>query len=1627
MFLNRRRVMGSIGLPADSKLSIAGPSVLNAESTTYKAICNSNVLSKGTWSIISGSQYGTISNTGLLTLNSTANESEIIIQCAYRGLTDQKTITATYVSGTSSQTTTETSVDPTTGQTIEIVTTVITDSSGNTTTNITELVQNQDGSSTTIITDITESQDGSGTLNSIITNYDELGDLESYTTQTRITNSDTSYTGTSISYNEDGDPTDKINIAGDTSGNVNTQNIVYDENGNEIVTRYNIDTSNNPNGTKNYNQDGVDTEYYAFDLTHGFILDFDFVIDFTNQPAGQSENHHNILTMKRDNPSPWYGFQLRQSSTNKYVQLGTQFSTGSNVNTQLTPSVSISTNIKEYNLQIVYDPNASTNRFVCTDMTSGNILYQNNGVFPDIEELKYLTVTIGYSTQADGTHYRYSNIDVKNFNIRRIPLVATPAIACDGENITLTCGTVGAEIYYRLNQLGTYRLYTESIPILSDTLVEAYAELNRERSGTAIETCYYDNGISRPTISCDGEIVTIDCATPSVDIYYRLDRTGNFTIYTDAIPISADTVVEAYAELNGERSVTVTENCTYSPIVLDNPVILCSGDTITISCATVGANIYYKLNQTGNYALYTAPISILTDTFVEAYSQLSGHVSSVVSEACIYNPVHHYENDYLTFRIKTTGRLYWRANGSLTRDIQYSLNDGAWTTITSAATPPTITVAVGDLVRFKGTNQSYATSKTAYSGFGQGEAGTSGQATYDNDAPELDIEGNIMSLIYGDNFTEQTTFNGGTYNFCSMFKKLKVISAEHLILPALSLTQYCYRAMFSWDTYLEKAPALPATTLVKGVYWYMFESTAITTAPELPATTLVAECYGSMFINCSSLNYITCMATSGFTTSNCKQNWVQGVASSGTFVKSADVTTTTWTRGNSGIPTNWLVYDDVPIMSPEITYDGFDTITISCATQGAVIYYRLSVEDTYAVYSTPITITADALVEAYAEFGGQTSHTVSKPCDYVSNVPIEASNRDLKTWSYSGSTITTPYSINAIDGHSSSYAKGTFNFETSFSLRQAQPAYLWFQHADQSASVYVDDTLVEKHWGGYTAFFVDISNYVHTGSNNVKVAIKNNEGNSLAPAAGDFNFNATLGNVRLLTSDVLPATKYGYDGFHVTSNVTSSSATVYVKTSVPTGASVVCTIDDGTYHWTDTQVSDGSEMTFTTIITNPHLWNGTADPHLYNITLEIYKNNELYHRFTRPYGLRYYEYAIGNDYTGFLLNGQPYLLRGVCMHHDIAGKANALTQTDIDGDFALIQELGCNFIRLAHYPHVKEVYDWCDRLGIVVQTEAPCVNKLQSTMPEDYYTHLTGQYTDMVNQHYNHPCIMFWGLSNETTTDDKQFGNTKINEYTTLIKSLDTERMVGYVMSHNYDDPSGYYNNPNCDWFGCNIYTGWYIDQNSNNPSSRLSTRVTKTVTNRHKALAYSEYGCGGTQHCHSDDPLTTTTRGNHERHDIEYMMWLHEGQIAAIKQYPQLMFTAQWQLFDIAVSNRNEGYTVCLDGQTTSTDDSLRRLNNKGLVERDHITKKDPFYLYKAWWNPTPFIHICGKDYTKRADRVIKCYTNLDTAVSLYVNDTLVETVTPSDYIAQFTATTFNANDIIKVSNGTIEDSFTI
>ena len=142
-------------------------------------------------------------------------------------------------------------------------------------------------------------------------------------------------------------------------------------------------------------------------------------------------------------------------------------------------------------------------------------------------------------------------------------------------------------------------------------------------------------------------------------------------------------------------------------------------------------------------------------------------------------------------------------------------------------------------------------------------------------------------------------------------------------LPAKTLASNCYAYMFEGCTRLTTAPVLPATTLAKWCYASMFGGcTNLKNAPELPAKTLANYCYRYMFSDCTNLNYIKCLATDISATS-CTSNWVSGVASTGTFVKDASMSS--WTTGTSGIPSGWTVQDDgVPTDNWVLVDDIFD-------------------------------------------------------------------------------------------------------------------------------------------------------------------------------------------------------------------------------------------------------------------------------------------------------------------------------------------------------------------------------------------------------------------------------------------------------------------------------------------------------------------------------------------------------------------------------------------------------------------------------------------------------------------------------------------------------------------------------
>lgn len=254
-----------------------------------------------------------------------------------------------------------------------------------------------------------------------------------------------------------------------------------------------------------------------------------------------------------------------------------------------------------------------------------------------------------------------------------------------------------------------------------------------------------------------------------------------------------------------------------------------------------------------------------------------------------YNPIpHDYSQDYFTMVVTVGGDVAWA--GTNNNALYYSKDNGK--TWSEPSDGMTLSVNKGDKVLWKG-----ETSPTS-NGIGVFSGGTDVRYT---------VEGNIMSLLFGDDFKEQTSLAGKNSAFYHLFYNNKnITSAGKLSLPATTEIS-CYDGMFGNCSSLITAPELPATVFELGCYCDMFSGcSSLVTAPELPATVLGEGCYLRMFSGCTKLNYIKCLATN-ISAPVCLADWVTNVASSGTFVKAADMED--WPTGTSGIPTGWTVVD----------------------------------------------------------------------------------------------------------------------------------------------------------------------------------------------------------------------------------------------------------------------------------------------------------------------------------------------------------------------------------------------------------------------------------------------------------------------------------------------------------------------------------------------------------------------------------------------------------------------------------------------------------------------------------------------------------------------------------------------
>ena len=592
--------------------------------------------------------------------------------------------------------------------------------------------------------------------------------------------------------------------------------------------------------------------------------------------------------------------------------------------------------------------------------------------------------------------------------------------------------------------------------------------------------------------------------------------------------------------------------------------------------------------------------------------------------------------------------------------------------------------------------------------------------------------------------------------------------------------------------------------------------------------------------------------------------------------------------------------------------------------------------------------------------------------------------------------INLPHSWNAVDGQDggADYFRGTCVYAKSVEeLPEAEKYFLEIRGANSSADVYLDGKHLAHHDGGYSTWRVDIT---ENPKGLIVIAVDNAANDRVYPQMADFTFYGGIYrdvNIICVKESHFDLEYYGTPGIKVTPVMEGSDAKTTVEvflTNAKPEHKVRYTLLNGEGKEISSHETAATKMNFR--IKNAHLWHGRKDPYLYSVKAELLEGEEVIDTVSTRFGCR--SYVIDPE-RGFILNGEEYPLRGVSRHQDRWGIGNALLPEHHIEDMDLICEVGATTIRLAHYQHDQFFYDLCDERGMVIWAEIPYISNHMPTGRENTIS----QMKELIVQNYNHPSIVVWGLSNEISiagaTPDLLENHHILND---MCHEMDATRptTMAVVSMCSMDDP--YVRIP--DTVSYNHYFGWYGgDTTMNGP---WFDKFHEKYPNQ--PIGCSEYGCEALN-WHTSDPK----QGDYTE---EYQAFYHEELIKQLFTRKYLWATHVWNMFDFGADARAEGGE---NGQ-----------NHKGLITFDRSYKKDSFYAYKAWLNPEPMVHICGKRYVDRVEDVTKVtvYSNQPT-VELFANGESLGVKEAADHFFYFDVPNNGETTLVAKAGELTDESF--
>ena len=546
--------------------------------------------------------------------------------------------------------------------------------------------------------------------------------------------------------------------------------------------------------------------------------------------------------------------------------------------------------------------------------------------------------------------------------------------------------------------------------------------------------------------------------------------------------------------------------------------------------------------------------------------------------------------------------------------------------------------------------------------------------------------------------------------------------------------------------------------------------------------------------------------------------------------------------------------------------------------------------------------------------------------------------------------------------------------------------YMKIDAASKAANIRVNGKEVGSHVGGYTACIVDITEYIRK-ENLIEITVDNGR-KDITPISADFTFwGGIYRDVWLISTPKqhFNMSNMGSDGIFISTPVVNEKRGVLkVKCEVTNDSheSSILEVRSAIYSpqgkllqtiKQKQKLKSGETYIFENTsgaIESPDLWSPeTPSLYLVKTTLVDPKSGKLLDEKNHKVGFRWFTF---DGSKGFFLNGKSYKLRGLNRHQDQAPAGVALDDEAHRRDIFLMKELGCNFIRISHFPQDDAILEMCDELGLLAWEEIPIINIVPNT--PGYDDNCEYNLREMIRQHYNHSSVITWGYMNEILLTAPSIGKPEwlackertlnlAQRLEAVLKEEDPGRAS--VMAFNMTNLYNEIGLNLVDVVGWNLYHGWYVDKLKD---------FNAWCEDQHRRypdqpMIISEWGAGSDKRLHS-------TQGRAFDFSIEYQQTYIEHYLPFIENTEWISGCAYWNFIDFNVAARQE---------------SMPRVNNKGLAYNNRIWKDVAYYFKAMWRKDIPVIRIASRDWEMRTGEInkpqsIKIYSNMP-EVELFIN----------------------------------------